>query len=135
MRVDLPAPFSPRRQSTSPGIAARLIRSFARTPGKPLVMAMSSTAGVIPAVESVSPTGDTSAMVLRWMRRLPAVRAGHPGSYLAAISASTSACFGVRGTWMVPPLMPSSAVWAAAHASSETFAVLSSEMPFVTSSV
>jgi hypothetical protein len=50
--------------------------------------------------------------------------------------ASTSACFGVSGTVMVPPLMPSSAVWIAADASAETFAVCSSEMPpFATSSV
>src|SRR5664279_3431736 len=70
MRVDLPAPFSPRRQSTSPGMARRSIWSFATTPGNVLVIPTSSTAGVrTPAVGWTgdpgpeSMTEDTAAMV------------------------------------------------------------------------
>src|SRR5581483_138571 len=43
--VDLPAPFSPSRQCTSPPRSARSIRSFARTPGNDFVMPRSSTSG------------------------------------------------------------------------------------------
>jgi hypothetical protein len=46
INVDLPAPFSPSKHKTSPGIAARLMRSLATTPGKVFVISMSSTAGV-----------------------------------------------------------------------------------------
>src|SRR6185312_12923105 len=51
--VDLPAPFSPSRQCTSPGRITRSMWSFARTPGNAFVMPISSTAGAsAPAVES-----------------------------------------------------------------------------------
>src|SRR5258708_19332811 len=45
IRVDLPAPFSPSRQCTSPWRTVRLTRSFASTPGNRLVMSISSIAG------------------------------------------------------------------------------------------
>src|SRR5262245_29325334 len=51
IRVDFPAPFSPSRHKTSPGIASRLMRSLATTPGKAFVISMSSTAG------TAAPTG------------------------------------------------------------------------------
>ena len=61
IRVDLPAPFSPRRQSTSPGIARRLMWSFATTPGNVLVISTSSTAGVsTPAVDVTGTIGPGS---------------------------------------------------------------------------
>src|SRR6476661_8217909 len=51
--VDLPAPFSPSRQCTSPARIARWMSSLATTPGNTLVMPISSTAGAsAPAVES-----------------------------------------------------------------------------------
>src|SRR6266566_5144206 len=45
IRVDLPAPFSPSRQCTSPCRTVRLTRSFARTPGNRFVISVSSMAG------------------------------------------------------------------------------------------
>src|SRR5439155_16376834 len=45
IRVDLPAPFSPSRQCTSPCRAASETSSFATTPGNRFVMPSSSTAG------------------------------------------------------------------------------------------
>src|SRR5581483_867085 len=46
MRVDFPAPFSPTSACTSPARAENETRSFARTRGKRLVIARSSTASV-----------------------------------------------------------------------------------------
>src|SRR5581483_3918857 len=46
IRVDLPAPFSPSRQCTSPPRSARSTRSFASTPGNAFVIPRSSTIGV-----------------------------------------------------------------------------------------
>src|SRR5688500_6600168 len=78
MSVDLPAPFSPSRQRTSPGIARRLIRSLATTPGKVFVISMSSTAGAAPRaaepVGVVSPASPTSR--LAQCRGRPAQPAG-----------------------------------------------------------
>src|SRR3954470_10268534 len=52
--VDLPAPFSPSRQCTSPARIARWMSSFATTPGNAFVIPISSTAGAsAPAVESI----------------------------------------------------------------------------------
>src|SRR6516225_9338835 len=48
IRVDLPAPFSPSRQCTSPCRTVTLTRSFARTPGNRFVMSVSSMAGARP---------------------------------------------------------------------------------------
>src|SRR5215218_9220465 len=42
IRVDLPAPFSPSRPSTSPRSGEMEMRSLASTPGKVLVMSLSS---------------------------------------------------------------------------------------------
>jgi hypothetical protein len=42
IRVDLPAPFSPRSPCTSPGSTTRSMASFATTPGNRLVMPCSS---------------------------------------------------------------------------------------------
>ena len=46
IRVDLPAPFSPSRQCTSPRRSVRSMRSFASTPGNAFVIPASSTIGV-----------------------------------------------------------------------------------------
>src|SRR6266540_1580576 len=52
--VDLPAPFSPSRQCTSPRRTTSEMRSFASTPGNALVIPTSSTAGCSrPASSSV----------------------------------------------------------------------------------
>src|SRR5918912_49962 len=45
MRVDLPAPFSPRRAWTSPLASSKSTWSFATTPGKRLVMPFNSRSG------------------------------------------------------------------------------------------
>ncbi len=45
MSVDLPAPFSPSRQCTSPRWTMSEMRSLASTPGYSFVISMSSTAG------------------------------------------------------------------------------------------
>ena len=44
-RVVFPAPFSPRSAWTSPAAASKLTSSFARTPGKLLVIPTMRTAG------------------------------------------------------------------------------------------
>src|SRR5271166_3054839 len=59
IRVDLPAPFSPRRQCTSPWRTVKLTRSFASTPGNRFVMSISSIAGIrsgdwLPAIAASS---------------------------------------------------------------------------------
>src|SRR6266511_6409922 len=46
MRVDLPAPFSPRSACTSPFVSSRSTWSLATTPGKRLVIPRSSSSGV-----------------------------------------------------------------------------------------
>ena len=45
MSVDLPAPFSPSRQCTSPRRTLSEMRSLARTPGNAFVIPTRSTAG------------------------------------------------------------------------------------------
>src|SRR5215471_9621234 len=62
IRVDLPAPFSPSRQSTSPCRTVTLTRSLARTPGNRFVMLTSSMAGTrsgdcVPATPAPSRCG------------------------------------------------------------------------------
>src|SRR5215471_2613814 len=62
IRVDLPAPFSPSRQSTSPCRTVTLTRSLAMTPGNCFVMLTSSMAGTrsgdcVPATPTPSRCG------------------------------------------------------------------------------
>src|SRR5882757_9560782 len=45
MRVDLPAPFSPHSACTSPARTVSLMSSLATTPGKRLVIPVSTTVG------------------------------------------------------------------------------------------
>ena len=95
MSVDLPAPFSPSRQRTSPGMAVRLMWSLATTPGKALVMSMSSTAGVLPpAVE----LGARARRSVTTCRASTGVASNH-GRDLdqQPMSASTSSSVGVSG--------------------------------------
>ena len=47
IRVDFPAPFSPRSAWTSPGRTSRSIPSFATTPGYRFVMPRISSAGAV----------------------------------------------------------------------------------------
>src|SRR5690348_13331771 len=66
IRVDLPAPFSPRRQWISPARKVRSMSSLARTFGNAFVMLRSSTSG--------------GAWALGWLtRRLRPDRSGRPG--------------------------------------------------------
>jgi hypothetical protein len=58
--VDLPAPFSPSRQCTSPRLTEREMRSLARTPGKAFETPISSTAGACPLT-----LGETMLSVIR----------------------------------------------------------------------
>src|SRR5258708_34810836 len=58
-RVDLPAPFSPRRAWTSPSRASKSTESLARTPGNCFVIERMATAGTAPAVTSVN-TGESA---------------------------------------------------------------------------
>src|SRR5690348_11690338 len=67
IRVDLPAPFSPRRQCTSPCCTVTLTRSLAKTPGNRFVMLTSSIAGTrtgdcVPATPASSRRGRTLAI-------------------------------------------------------------------------
>src|SRR3990172_10243459 len=81
MRVDLPAPFSPRRQWTSPLCNDRVTSLLATTPGNVFVIPMTSTTGAeAPAVDSTFPLArerETSVGLLA-MITLPSVLSRHP---------------------------------------------------------
>src|ERR1700680_945887 len=82
--VDLPAPFSPRRTWTSPGSRVRSMWSLARTPGKRLVMPLSSSRiGLVPVEPAEAPAGDFTARPpispLRGCVRCPSLRIDRDG--------------------------------------------------------
>ena len=117
--VDLPAPFSPSRQCTSPARIARLMSSFATTPGNALVMPISSTAGAsAPAVE---PASCCRSVVTS------------PIGYF--ISAVTDFLSGVSGTLIEPLMIPLRVCWMSFQVGPLMYFVCSSETPLLRPSV
>src|SRR6478735_950007 len=63
IRVDLPAPFSPTRACTVPRRTLKVMSELATTPGKRLVMPVSSTAGGTVEVAAGGPVGVASVLI------------------------------------------------------------------------
>src|SRR4051794_23660936 len=67
MRVDLPAPFSPMSEWTSPGNMRKLTPSSALTPGKEIEMSVISTTGVGVGMSAL-PRGRMLLLRVWWVR-------------------------------------------------------------------
>ena len=126
--VDLPAPFSPSRQRTSPGMARRLMWSFATTPGKALVMPTSSTAGDAARGRS-SPDRLGPRHGARGRAARPSGGPGPTRSTGRRAARLTSPASASSGTSMLPSAMPAAAASTAVQASAEMFGGLEQQMP------
>ena len=133
IRVDLPAPFSPSRQCTSPCRAASEMSSFARTPGNRLVMPSSSTAGAPVGVAAVRLSDSVRSLcVATAAAEAAAAHCSGPRlrrGYFCLINALTCPALVVSGTLIVPFITPAFALWICAHTLAGIKRVLSSEIP------
>ena len=117
--VDLPAPFSPSRQCTSPGRIARSMWSFARTPGNAFVMPISSTAG------SVCPRRRAGFVPCRMSQ-------GPIGYFISAVTDFLS---GVSGTLIEPEMIFLRVCWMSFQVGPLMYFVCSSDTPLFRPSV
>ena len=136
IRVDLPAPFSPSRQCTSPRRRVRSTRSFASTPGNAFVIPTSSTIGVSFGLRFT--VGRTQSCLEEAGGQLPAVarvsshRGRHAtampsGSYL--ISFWTSPALLAAGILIEPLMILAFAAVISAQTLAGMYFDFSSEMP------
>ena len=123
--VDLPAPFSPSRQCTSPDQSFRSTASFASTPGNAFVIPVSSTIGVSFRLFTL---GDSVC----WKSVRPRRPEGSAGGHCAwpyLISFWTALALCATGMVIFPALIFACAAWIWAQVAAGMYFECSSEMP------
>ena len=124
--VDLPAPFSPSRQCTSPRRRVRLTRSLASTPGNALEISASSTIGVSLLAFTVSAQ---CAREERAARGTPIAAGGRTWSLPYCSSFWTSPALCVTGIWIFPAMIFACAALICAQTAAGMYFERSSETP------